>query len=228
MTRLDPSPRHAGSAGAAIPGGVTKLSVTVIRIAPAAAFEQTVRGRNLGKLPARRQMAARIHDAATKLADIQGPSTGVQAPSRTSARPDAADEGNAGAVIGFQVIDIGLEPRRVSNADTGARTGLARDDDARRVGLGVRCGLTTLVTVLHGPDDRNLVGVIARNGSVGHCAAARAIVAGWKRRLRVWRLGLWLLELAVGKRDGFHRSAAQTNVTAWGGCFVLSAEFAND
>jgi hypothetical protein len=40
---------------------------------------------------------------------------------RTASRTRAAHEENAGAVVVFQVVDIGLEPRRVSNADTGAR-----------------------------------------------------------------------------------------------------------
>jgi hypothetical protein len=119
--RPDPSPHEVGSAGAAIPRRVAELSVTIIRIAPAAAFEQAMRGRNPRKLPARRQMAARIHDAAAKLTDIQGPATGMQARRRTVPGTDAADEENAGAVVGFQVIDVGLEPRRVGNADTGTR-----------------------------------------------------------------------------------------------------------
>ena len=70
-------------------------------------------------------MATRVHYAATKLAHIQCLSAWMHAGRRTSSRTHAAHEENAGAVVVFQVINIGLEPRRVSNADTCTRARFA-------------------------------------------------------------------------------------------------------
>ena len=76
-------------------------------------------------------MATRVHDAAAKLTHIQCPSAWMHAGRRTVARTNAAHKEDAGAVVAFQVIDVGLEPRRVSNANTCARAGFARCDNAR-------------------------------------------------------------------------------------------------
>ena len=82
-------------------------------------------GSNLRKRPARRQIATRIDDAAAQLTHIQCLSAGMHAGRRTVARTNTAHEEDADAVVAFQVIDVGLEPRRVSNANTCARAGFA-------------------------------------------------------------------------------------------------------
>ena len=124
-------PHDAGSPVLAIGRRHPKLGVTIVRIAPAPAFEQAVGGGNLRKRPARRQMTTRVHHAAAELTHIQCLSAGMHAVRRTVARTNAAHEENAGAVVALQIIDVGLEARRVGNANTGARAGLARCDNAR-------------------------------------------------------------------------------------------------
>ena len=115
------SPHDAGSLVTAISCRRPKLDVAVVRVAPAPAFEQAMRGSNLRKRSARRQMATRVHDAATKLAHIQCPSAWVHAGTRTTAGTNTAHEENAGAVVVFEVINVGLEPCPVSNINTRTR-----------------------------------------------------------------------------------------------------------
>src|SRR5262249_6326905 len=56
---------------------------------------------------------------------------------RTSAGTNAAHEQHARAVAVFQVINIGLETRRISHANARACTGLGRYDNAGCVAIGV-------------------------------------------------------------------------------------------
>src|SRR5262245_53423113 len=53
-------------------GGYANLRVAIIRIAPAAAFEEAVRSGNPPERDASRQIATRIDNAAPTLAHIQG------------------------------------------------------------------------------------------------------------------------------------------------------------
>jgi hypothetical protein len=80
-------------------GGYANLRVAVIRIAPAAAFEEAVRSGDPSERDATRQIATRIDDAAPTLAHIQGFSARVLACRRTMPGPDAAHEQHARAVM---------------------------------------------------------------------------------------------------------------------------------
>src|SRR6188474_1153228 len=91
------------------------LHMPVVGIAPAPTFKQTMRGRDLTQLGARRQFAARIDHPAPQLADVECLATRVLAGSRTTAGPDPAHEQHAYAVIVFQIVDVGLEPRCITN-----------------------------------------------------------------------------------------------------------------
>jgi hypothetical protein len=80
------SPHGAGPPLTAISRAHPDLDVPVIVIAPAAAFEQAMRGSNLCQRPARRQIAAPVDNAATKLTHIQGLSAWMPAGRRTASR----------------------------------------------------------------------------------------------------------------------------------------------
>src|SRR5262245_35665863 len=71
-------------------GGYTDLRVAVIRIAPAAAFEEAVRSGDPPERDATRQIASRINDAAPTLAYVQSFSARMLACRRTMPGPDAA------------------------------------------------------------------------------------------------------------------------------------------
>ena len=61
---------HADAALAAGSSGLANLGVTIIRITPAPAFEQTVRNSDLTEGEATGQIAARINHAASALAHV--------------------------------------------------------------------------------------------------------------------------------------------------------------
>src|SRR4029078_11563442 len=91
------------------------LHMPVVGIAPAPTFKQTMRGRDLTQRGARRQFTAVIDHPAPLLADVECLATRVLARSRTTAAPDTAHEQHAYAVIVFQIVDVGLEPRCITN-----------------------------------------------------------------------------------------------------------------
>jgi hypothetical protein len=70
------------------------------------------------------QMAAGINYAAPELAHIQGFSARMFAGNRAPARPNAPHKQHTRAVVVFQVIDIGLEARGISNTNASTRTRL--------------------------------------------------------------------------------------------------------
>src|SRR5262249_19966240 len=131
--RLLPHDADAIPAGG---GSNIDLGVAIVRIAPAPAFEQTVRSSDPTESDATGQIAARIDNAAPALAHVQSFSAGVFTGRRTSARPNAAHKQHARAVVLFQVIDIGLETCGVSDANASTRTSLGRYDDASSVAVG--------------------------------------------------------------------------------------------
>src|SRR4026208_2496967 len=92
------------------------LHMPVVGIAPAPTFKQTMRGRDLTQLGAPRQFTARIDHPAPQLADVECLAARVLAGSRTTAGPDSAHEQHAYAVIVFQIVDVGMEPRCLTNA----------------------------------------------------------------------------------------------------------------
>src|SRR5262245_33918380 len=102
-------------------GRNTDLGVAIVRIAPASALEETVRGRNLAEGGANGQVAARIDDAASALTHVYSLAARVFAGIRTSTGPDTVHKQDPRVVIVFQVIDIGLKPCRISDANAGFR-----------------------------------------------------------------------------------------------------------
>src|SRR5262245_29436344 len=124
---------HDADAISAGGGGNIDLGVAIVRIAPAPAFEQTVRSGDPTESDATGQIAARIDHAAPALAHVQGFSAGVFTGRRTSPRPNAAHKQHARAVVLLQVIDIGLETCGVSDANASTRSGHGRCDDASLV-----------------------------------------------------------------------------------------------
>jgi hypothetical protein len=65
----------ADTAFAACCGGHIDLGVTIVRIAPASAFKQAVRGSDLAEGNTSRQIATPVNDAASQLAHVKGLST---------------------------------------------------------------------------------------------------------------------------------------------------------
>jgi hypothetical protein len=83
---------HADPALATCGGGHIDLSVAIVRIAPASAFEQTVCGGDPTEGKASRQIATRINYASPQLAHVQGLSTRMLAGRRATAGPNTAHE----------------------------------------------------------------------------------------------------------------------------------------
>ena len=93
-------------------------------------------------------MATAVHDPAAQLANIQRFAAWVKARDRTVSGANATHKEDAGTVIVFQVVDIGLEARRISGRDTGMRASFARCNDPRRVTVGVNGLLAMLVFII--------------------------------------------------------------------------------
>ena len=79
MGTIDVPLHDAGSPLAAISRGHPDLGVAVIRMAPAPAFKQAVRGGDRGQCRAPRQIATLIDHSAAKLTHIQRLPARVQA-----------------------------------------------------------------------------------------------------------------------------------------------------
>ena len=94
------------------------LGVAVVRIAPAPAFEQTVRSGDAAKRKATGQIATLINHATPQLAYIQGFSARMLAGGQAAPRTNPAHEQHARAVIAFKIINVRLETRGVCDAYT--------------------------------------------------------------------------------------------------------------
>ena len=127
-------------ADAAIPargGSNADLRVTVVRIAPASALEEAVHARDVTEGYPTGQIAARIDHAAPTLAHVQSFAAWVLARGRATSRPNAIHEEHARAMIVFQIVDVGLEARGICNTNTSTGAGFVRNDNTRRVAVGV-------------------------------------------------------------------------------------------
>jgi hypothetical protein len=90
--------------------------------------------------PAAGQIAAWVNGTAPELTHVKRFPARMFAGNRTSASTNAAHEQHARAVIGFQIVDIGLKTCGISDANASTCTCLARNDDASRVAVGVERG----------------------------------------------------------------------------------------
>ncbi len=155
--------------------------MAVIRIAPAAAFEEAVRSGDPSERDATRQIATRIDDAAPTLAHIQGFSARVLACRRTMPGPDAAHEQHARAVIVFQIIDVGLETCSVGNANAGFRACLEGYHDVVAVSVDhARLSCSGCRRVL-GRSPCRFLAQSPRTRTFG-CAAAIVVTFDYRRR----------------------------------------------
>jgi hypothetical protein len=97
-------------------------------------------GSNLTKQNAAWQVAAAINHAAPELTHVYRLSARVLAGVRAPARTNAAHKQHASAVVVFQIVDVGLEARSVTDGDAGPRAGFGRYNKtgcvAVRVGWG--------------------------------------------------------------------------------------------
>jgi hypothetical protein len=98
-------------------------------------------GSNLTKQDAAWQVATAINDPAPELTHVQRLSAWVFAGIRAMPGTNAAHKQHAGTVIVFQIVDVGLEARSVTDRNAGSRAGFGRDNGtgccvAIRVGPG--------------------------------------------------------------------------------------------
>ncbi|MGB8610839.1 MAG: hypothetical protein WCD60_04220 [Pseudolabrys sp.] len=56
---------------------------------------------------------------------------------RATSRPNAIHEEHARAMFVFQIVDVGLEARGICNTNTSTGAGFVRNDNTRRVAVGV-------------------------------------------------------------------------------------------
>src|SRR5262245_11471402 len=113
-------------------GSDVDLGVTIVRVAPAPAFEQSMRSGDAAERNACGQIAARLDHATPALAHVQGFSARMLACRGTMAGTDAIHEQHSRAVIVFQVVNVGLKSRGIRDADTSLRACLERDNNADR------------------------------------------------------------------------------------------------
>ena len=158
-------------------GGDADLRVAVIRMAPAPAFEQAVRRGDAAERNTARQVTARIDDAAAALAHVERLSTRVLARRRAVAGADAAHEQHARAVVGLEIVDVGLKARGVGGADARAGAGLVRDDNAGRA---IAVGIAGVRAARRSPRIRHAapyIRIVRRRFDIGERSAAAFVVA---------------------------------------------------
>src|SRR5262245_37619939 len=164
-------------------GGYANLRMAVIRIAPAAAFEEAVRSGDPPERDVTRQVAFRINHAAPTLAHVQGFSARMLTCGRTMPRPDAAHEQHARAVIVFQVIDIGLKAPGIGNTNAGLRACLDGYYDANSC---IAVGVDRMPPSWSGCDRvlrcSHIVLTLYRGARAWGCAAAIVVTRNGRRR----------------------------------------------
>src|SRR4051812_45167597 len=124
------APCGVNTAIAARTGRRIDLGVTIVRIAPAAAFEQFVRGSDVSEGTRTGQTAARVNHAASELAHVYGLSARVLARTRAMTASNASHKQYARAVIILQIVDIGLKALGIADVNASTCTHFGFDDTA--------------------------------------------------------------------------------------------------